>query len=309
MVSNNSKSLYGLIGHPVGHSLSPVIHNAAFKASGINAQYILLDIIPEELEGFLLDPDKEVKDQQGNVVRAGDIRGFNVTVPHKVRAKEILRNYSAKDPAQILTLDNQLIEMAGALNTVKREEGQLVCYNTDIWGFRKSLEIDLKFGCKDKNVMLMGCGGAGRAVVAGLALDEPGVNRIFIYEKRKETVKLAESNFSHFKHISGLIEFIDENDMKDVVIDCQLLVNATPVGMADGDVSPLCKDFLHKDLSVYDVVYNRETQLIKDARDRGLRAAGGRGMLAYQGARAWGLWFERDEPCDIMLKALEKELG
>lgn len=305
----SNKIIYGLIGYPVTHSLSPAMHNAAFNALNINAEYRLFEIIPDNLEDFLLTPDTEVIDTRGNRVRAGDIAGFNITVPHKVRAKEILEkkypHKSGKDPAF------DFVELIGSINTVKREPTGLRYWNSDAPGFVKSLEEDLNFEIasnRNTEVLVMGCGGAGRAVIAALSWHDGGIAKIYAYDINAVSAKTTADYFSKFPHAQDTLEIISKEKIADIINRCQLLVNASSLGMKDGDASPIAKNLLHKDLRVYDVVYNKETQLLRDAKSLNIPVTGGLGMLLYQGAAAFTLWTGRDAPVGIMKNALVEEL-
>jgi len=266
--------LYGIIGYPVKHSLSPLMHNAAFKELGIDAEYKKFEVRPEELEDFLLNRK--------------DVKGFNITVPHKVKAKQILEREAKGSKSEY-------VDLAGAINTVKREGGRSHCTNTDVLGFLTSLKEDLKFDHKDKGVLLIGCGGAGRAVIAGLS---NGVRKIYAYDVNKDAIRSSEK-----------LECISDKEIPEIVKDCQLLVNATPIGMKKTDVSPVDKEILHNNLSVYDLVYNIETQLIKDAKSLGLPCSCGSGMLLYQGAHAFEFWTGKKAPIEVMKQALLKAIS
>lgn len=254
---------YGIIGWPVKHSLSPAMHNAAFKKLGIDAEYRKFEVKPADLEDFLLNRK--------------DVLGFNVTVPHKVRAKEILDR-----------VVDEKIACVDAINTVKREGSKIKYANTDVAGFLTSLREDLKFDHKDKNVLLIGCGGAGRAIIAGLS---KSAKKIYAYDSNPDAIKS-----------SGILQCISAKEIPEIIKDCQLLVNATPIGMKKGDSSPIDKELLHKNLFVYDVVYNRETELVKAAKGP---AVGGLGMLLYQGVHAFEFWTGKRAPIDVMRKALK----
>ncbi len=267
--------IYGIIGWPVKHSLSPAMHNAAFKELGIDARYEAIPVKPEDLEGFLLNRK--------------DVKGFNVTVPHKVRAKEIL-----KDKAEA----SDCAELCGAINTVKREKGKIKYTNTDVLGFLTSLKKDLGFEHKDKSVILIGCGGAGRAIIAGLISE---CRKIYVYDNSESAMKSTEDAFSKIK---DKLQFISKGKIPRIIKNCRLLVNATPIGMKKGDGSPVDKGLLHKDLSLYDVVYNRETEFVKDARSLGLPATGGLDMLLYQGVHAFEFWTGKQAPVEAMRNAL-----
>ncbi|MBN1913138.1 MAG: shikimate dehydrogenase [Candidatus Omnitrophica bacterium] len=284
---------YGLIGHPVKHSLSPAMQNAAFARLKINARYRLFDINPQGLKEFLL---------KGAFSK--DLSGFNITVPHKVKAKEILEKKFPlqKDPS-ITLAQAHYVRLSGAINTVKLEDKNITYRNTDVAGFLRSLTEDLKFQTKGKSVFIFGCGGAGRSVVTALSWKACGVKEIFVHDIRADAVKAAKERFLGIKNI---LKFVRQKEIPRVLEKCQLLVNASSLGMKEEDPSVIEKKFLHKELFVYDVIYNRETQLVKDARSLGLVSCGGLGMLLYQGALAFEFWTGKTAPVGMMRKALLK---
>jgi shikimate dehydrogenase len=310
--------IYGVIGWPIKHSLSPAMHNAAFKALGMQdkAKYIKIPIKPDILEDFLLK-DIEVKDTEGNSVRSKEILGFNITIPHKVKAKEILeKNFPADNSTNEDDVARHYVDLSGAVNTVKRVKNKPpVPRNTDVLGFLTSLKEDLKFNHANKNVLLVGSGGAGRAIIAGLGYGDVMSNKIYVWDKSSEVMKTTEDFFRSFLRATGDLNFISEEKIQEVIKDCHLLVNVSPVGMKEGDPSPIDKKLLHKDLYVYDVVYNRETQLVKDAKALfgEKQAVGGKGMFLYQGGHAFKFWTGVDVPvekiAEIMKTALQKALS
>ena len=299
------KKIYGLIGYPVKHSLSAKMHNAAFAALGINAEYRLFEIEPSKLEGFLRGgPDDRFLDTQGKEFYSKDIVGFNITIPHKVPAFFFVAGKVVRQGMDYSAM------MTGAVNTVKRDGEKLVCYNTDVKGFTDSLIKDLKFNPDNKTVFVFGCGGAGRAVIAGL-LPQDGfrIKNIYIYEVNQEAAASARKQFSSPIFVDKLekIEFLSSvSDTAGKLGEVDLLVNATPIGMKEGDASMIDKRLLRKDLYVYDVVYNRTTQFIRDAIEAGCDAVGGSGMLLYQGAAAFELWTGKNAPVELMRRALEE---
>lgn len=299
-----AKKIYGLIGYPVKHSLSAVMHNAAFKALGIDAEYRLFEIEPSKLEGFLLGKIK-VTDTQGEEFNSGDIIGFNITIPHKVPAFFLVEGKITSQGPDYSAM------MTGAVNTIKRDGEKLVCYNTDVKGFTDSLIMDLGFKPENKTVLVFGCGGAGRAVIAGLLQDGIGIKKIYIYETNQEAAASAKKQFSSpiFEGKLDKIEYLASAEAVAAKInELDLLVNATPVGMKEGDPSVIDKELFkgNDKLYVYDVVYNRETQLVKDAREAKRPAEGGKGMLLYQGGAAFNHWTNVPAPIEVMRKALEE---
>lgn len=310
---SSAKKIYGLIGYPVKHSFSPAMHNAAFKhlkdQGKINyeAEYRLFEVPPERLEDFLLKPDKIFEDTEGNSIRAGDVLGFNITIPHKVKAKEILvTNFPESGLEKIL----KQVYMSGAVNTVKRYKDQPPEYtNTDVRGFYHSLKNDLGFETKNKNVFLIGCGGVGRAVITALTFLASSINNIYIYDSNDETVKSTQKHFGKFSFQTKL-EFIAFEQIPEAISSCQLLVNCSPLGMKETDPPVIDKSLLrNKNLYVYDVVYNRQTQLVKDALSLGLKAKNGEGMLLYQGVLAFEIWIGKRAPVRVMRRALEEAIN
>lgn len=311
--------LYGLIGYPVKHSLSGIMHNAAFDALGIDAAYRLFEVSPDELRDFLLSPDKQILDIEGKSIRARDLLGFNITIPHKVNAREILEErfpYPQQDKKILQAL--YYVKLSGAINTVKRSAERLEYYNTDAPGFLRSLKEDLgldsRSGLKNEDVLVIGCGGAGRAIISALSWKDNRINKIYVYDVNDSAVNLLRDHFSHLpvewkKILEEKIEFIPREKIAETVEKCRLLVNASPIGMEDSDAPVIESGLLHRGLYVYDIVYNIKTRLIREAKAGGLSAASGEGMLLYQGVDAFELWTGKSAPVEIMKQALTKALN
>jgi len=311
----SEKRIYGLIGYPVKHSLSPYMHNAAFQACNINAEYRLFEVRPEELQDFLLN-NTPAKDVDGNLIGKEEILGFNITIPHKVKAREILEKEFPLDQNMPQMLENlYYVKLSGAINTVKRGKGKPKYFNTDATGFFKSLTkkepLCLDFEPKEKNVLIIGCGGAGRAIIASLSWKNVGAKKIYISDINDEAINSTKKYFQQlpqYSHLEKTLSFISTEDIPRVIKDCHLLINASPVGMKEGDSSAVDKKLLeqNKNLYVFDAVYNRQTQLVKDARSLSLLAVNGLGMLLYQGADAFELWTGQKAPVEVMRKALRE---
>jgi len=274
-----SPQIYGLIGYPVKHSLSPAMHNAAFGELGINAEYRLFPLEEEGLKGFLENAGKS------------GISGLNVTIPYKEKV--------------ILFLDKISNEagLIGAVNTVKITGRGLEGFNTDGAGFLKHLKEDLKFHPAGKKTALIGAGGAAKAI--SVYLSKGGAESISIYDIDKNRSEgLVEDLKIHFDNI----EFYSANSIEDLKInECALLVNATPVGMKETDPSPVDKAYLREGLLVYDLIYNpKETKLLKEAKTAGAQISNGLGMLLYQGVDAFEIWTAREAPVEVMRKALKE---
>jgi len=227
-------------------------------------------------------------------MKASGVSGINVTIPHK---QAVLRLVDVLSPE---------VKGIGAANTIVFRNGRSKAYNTDGEGFLCSLKSDLKVGPKGKAVLLFGCGGAAKAIAFVLARE--GARSItFVDKVEKRARDLAAKTKKDFprcgaKHIPFLRSRIDEE-----VLDADLLVNASPVGMHKGDPCIVGTGSLHKGLAVYDIVYNPPaTPLLKEAKKRGVKAANGLGMLLYQGVLSFGLFTGRKAPVAVMRSALRK---
>lgn len=276
---------YGIVGHPVKHSLSPAMQLAAFNRLGIEAEYERYDIAPEGLDAFL-----------SSLARKG-IRGINVTIPHKIKAKEYLERHGSLDAnAQRL----------GAVNTIKVTGDGLCGYNTDGPGFYRSLVEDLGFEPEGKNLFILGAGGAATAIIMYLG---NGPKSISVYDvdgaKTGELKKYYENYFDDTR----LDIVTDRAGMRKALSVSDLLVNTTPIGMRESDPSPVDKDLLHSGLRVYDIVYNRRyTRLVREANSLKLHAVTGLGMLLYQGVIAFEVWTGEKAPVAVMKSALREAL-
>jgi len=279
-----AKLTYGLIGHPVGHSLSPAMHNAAFRALNIDAEYKLFDVPGSRLDEFLSEMSKN------------GISGANVTIPHKLAAREFTEKNGSLD---------ETAKRLGAVNTIKVTDGKLKGFNTDGPGFYRSLVEDLKFEPEGKIIFVLGAGGAARAIVMYLG---NGPKKIYITDIDDcETVELKEHFDKYYDRHK--LEVMKIGDFAKDLDSAQLLVQATPIGMKDDDPCPIDVNYLHPDLRIYDLVYNRPaTKLVEEATKRKLHATTGLGMLLYQGAIAFELWTGKKAPVDVMRKALKEAL-
>lgn len=277
---------FGLIGHPVAHSLSPVMHNAALLHLGLPYRYWLYDIPPANL------------DEAVQHMKESGVEGFNVTIPHKLAIMDYLDDLS-EDAKTI-----------GAVNTVCLENGRWVGYNTDAPGLLDSLKFDAKFqpaGCK---ATVLGAGGAARA--AAIVLAQAGSEHIAIFNRRRSR---AEELADDVRRLVPRCEVDahpwDVELMADVLRETNLLVNATPIGMHPNNDSPVADPlWIHPNMVVLDLVYRPlQTKLLQDAASRGAKAVDGLGMLLYQGARAFQLWTKRVPPIDMMRSALRDAIA
>lgn len=280
-----TKLKYGIIGHPVAHSLSPAMHNAAFRECGIDAEYLVYDVGPDDLNDFL------------DGVKKKGIAGLNITIPHKLTAKRYLEDRGR--------LDENAARL-GAVNTVKVTADGLCGYNTDGPGFYRSLVEDLKFEPEGKNIFVLGAGGAATAVVMYLGNGPKSISISDIDTGKTDALKKNYEKYYEAKRLT----VVRSDKSAQALAGCELLVNATPAGMKSGDPSPVDRALLHPGLRVYDLVYNQAaTQLVKDAGSLKLHAVTGLGMLLYQGAIAFEIWTGVKAPVAVMRKALKEALG
>jgi shikimate dehydrogenase len=271
--------IYGVLGYPAKHSLSPAMHNAAFQALKINAEYRIFEKKPEELESFIRSLPEE------------NIYGLNVTVPYKEKVIPLLDGVS------------QEAELIGAVNTIKVSQRKREGFNTDGEGFLNHLSVDLGFNPKDKNIAIIGAGGAAKAISVYLSRKKPKSIALYDIDRQRLSalVRQLKENFNH-------IEFMQADSLAGLEIrDRDLLVNATPIGMKDSDPCLIEEEMLHERLLVYDLVYNPpQTKLLALAEKVGARTANGLGMLLYQGARSFELWTGEKAPLEIMREELSK---
>jgi len=280
MNSASTTKIYGLLGASLGHSLSPAMHNAAFRELGIDGQYRLFEKRPEEIEPFLKNLDKE------------NIWGFNVTVPYKEKVLEFV------------SFDDEYIKKVGAVNTIVRRDNGLYAFNTDVQGF--GIHLKRVFGePAGKKVALLGAGGAARAVCCLLAGASVAKIAIFDIDKAK-----SEGIVRMIKSFSPGCDIEIVNSIEELKInDKDLLINATPIGLKESDPCLVGEEMLHKDLFVYDLIYNpAETKLLALAKKTGAKYSNGLGMLISQGAQSFKYFTQTRTSLDVIVKIMEKAL-
>lgn len=274
----------GVIGDPVKHSCSPPMHNAAFRELGMDYVYVPFWVKPENLaaavEGF----------------KATKVAGINITLPHKKAVLPLMDSIS------------QEAELIGAVNTMVFKDGMVEGHNTDARGFVASLQEESVDGIEGMSIVVLGAGGGAQAVVVGLALE--GAGRIIIANRTPEkAIQLAET-------VSGQTDVqvegvsLDDRNLPEYISGSELLVSTITAGMDPSIPLVMNPDWLHKDLTVCDIVYiPPETNLLKAAAKRGLKTIGGMGMLVHQGAISFRLWTGKRPPVEIMRRALAEALG
>ncbi len=276
----------GIIGDPIEHTMSPVIHNAAFKNKGVDYVYLPFRVKKEEL-------GKAIES-----MRALNIRGLNVTIPHKVAV------------IQFLDVLDPLADKIGAVNTIVNDDGVLRGYNTDATGFLQTL-LERGIEPKEKSAVILGAGGASRAI--SFILAERGshiviLNRLLELDWAKELASRISWTFA--KEVEALE--LNRKNLARVLEKADILVNATSVGMSPNvNETPVTSDLLRPNLVVYDIVYNPiKTRLLREAEAAGAETISGLDMLIWQGALAFEKWTGRKAPVNLMkeeaIKLLEK---
>jgi shikimate dehydrogenase len=285
------KQFISLIGYPLKHSVSSDFQQAALDYCKLDMRYEAWEVKAEDLPSAI------------NRLRQPQNLGANITVPYKETIMSLLDRI------------DDFARLVGAVNTVVNSDGSLAGFNTDAPGFLKSLREDASFEPIDKKVLILGAGGAARAV--SFALLNEKVSSLIIANRslaKAESLAGALTKQANIINMKTEIEVVplQSTNMSRAVVRCQLVVNCTTIGMKfspDEGRSPLASDLIPKDALVYDLVYNpSQTPLLRMAKGAGAKTIGGLDMLVYQGAASFKLWTGREAPLDIMLSAARKAL-
>ena len=267
--------IFGIFGDPIEHSLSPAMQNAALRALGEKACYHAFRVNRENLKDALLG------------AAAMGFAGLNLTIPLKEKALEL--DFLQPDP---------LAQAIGAVNTISFAGPQGIAgYNTDGWGALLAL-LDAGVKIRGKSVLIIGAGGAARAIAYTLELE--GADISIANRSIKRAQELAAS--------VGAMGFC-LCDLQRLAPKADIIINCTSVGMRAGDPGLLEGRLLRRDQAVFDIVYNRDTELLKDARAAGAVAVDGVMMLVYQGAKALQIWTGKEAPVDVMERAVREALA
>lgn len=266
---NGLTKMAGLLGNPVEHTISPVLHNSLFSSTGINGIYLPLKVP----EGCLSDVV--------NGLRAVGFVGFNVTIPYKRAIIEYLDEISEE------------AELLEAVNTVKIERGRLLGFNTDGDGFMRAFSEQTGTGFAQKKVCILGAGGTARTLAIKIALE--GADKIHIINRTLLSARTLAKKTNQVIAPTHIAEAVEAGSLESVLAleQCDIIINATSVGMhPDMDACPLEEGLSFKqEQIIYDVIYNPiETKLMALARRRGCTAVNGAGMLFYQGVKAFEIW-------------------
>ncbi len=279
-------AVLGIIGYPIGHSISPAFQQAALDACGIDATYSAWEVSPEQIPGFI------------GGLRRPEVLGINVTVPHKEAVIPHLDQ-----------VDDWATE-AGAVNTIVHRHGRLTGHNTDGYGFLQALKEARGFSPRGCRALVLGAGGSARAVVLALARD--GVGRLAVANRTTQRAQ-ALAEVAQRRGVPSLAIPLAGPELTAEAGRAELIVNCTSLGMHHGpaeDQSPLSWRQIPAAALVYDLVYNpAETPLLREAARSGAKTLGGLYMLVYQGAAAFEMWTDRPAPVDVMLRAAEQAMA
>jgi shikimate dehydrogenase len=279
-VVSGKTRVVGIIGSPVAHSLSPVMHNAAFRALGLDYVYVPFPTPVEELAAAVAG------------FRATGVAGFNATIPHKVALVPLLDEISPE------------ARLVGAVNTVAIRDRRLLGYNTDGIGLLSALSLDLDFTPKGRSILLLGAGGAARSALYALA--DAGARRIAVANRSAERGGALVAAFkTHFPGVELSLEPLERLQNPEFLPGFDCLVNTSSVGMKGESFPHLELSLLNRDAVVYDMVYSpRVTPLLARAAELGLRRANGIGMLVAQGEAAFEIFTGTAPPHGLMRRTL-----
>ncbi len=273
----------GIIGDPIEHSMSPVMHNAAFEALGLDYAYLPFRVRREELPEAIAG------------IRALNLVGLNVTLPHKV------------DVIPLLDKLDPLAERMGAVNTIVNNDGVLAGYNTDAPGFLQAL-LSKGIEPEGKNIVILGAGGAAKGI--SFILAEAGAKLVILNRTLPKAEELA-SQITQYYHKKLEAMVLSEENLSKALGGADVLVNTTSAGMVPGvDQTPVPAKLLKSDMTVFDIVYNPlETRLLREAKAAGARIIDGLDMLVWQGVLAFEKFTGQKAPFEIMKGAATKALA
>jgi len=269
-ISGRTK-ITGIFGYPVEHTLSPAMHNTVFKELGLDFCYV----------PFLVHPDY-LKDAV-KAIRALNLCGVNVTVPHKEKVMPLLDEI------------NEEASFIGAVNTILNSEGRLIGYNTDGRGFMQSL-LESGISVEGKNVLIIGAGGASKAISYYLIQK---TKTLYLYNRSKNRAEKLVQDIKKIRNNVSLIEDISSIERYHIII------NATPLGLKKEDPLPFDTSLLRAEQTVCDLIY-KKTRLLEEASKKGCVTLDGRGMLLWQGLFAFELWTGKKPQVEVMRNALMK---
>lgn len=271
---------FAVLGHPIGHTLSPVMHNASMRELDFDGIYLALDVHPDRLMEVL--PAMELM----------GFAGVNLTVPHKEVA------------FHGLDILDESAKLFGAANTVEFTDSGMVGHNTDGYGFLKALEEGFGKTVEGDSVFVLGCGGAGRATALQAATR--GAKLLVLADIDAERAQKLNDEIIGLTPHAEVVQALDDAKKVELCRECDLVVQASPVGMNKDDPSLLPPEAFRSGQRAFDLIYMYpETAFLSTAREAGAEIANGLGMLLHQGARAFEIWTGVEPSIPAMRKALE----
>ncbi|MCW4006866.1 MAG: shikimate dehydrogenase [Candidatus Bathyarchaeota archaeon] len=275
--------LYGVIGDPIEHSLSPALQNAAFHALQLDSVFLAFKVAPNQVSEAL------------NGMRALNLGGLNVTMPHKNAVIPCLDEVDAT------------AEFLGSVNTIRNEAGRLKGFSTDGEGAKRAL-LENGVELDGKKVVLLGGGGATKAIAYELA---KVVDQLVVLNRTAQKAQAIAQNITNASGKQITANSLTNSSIKTALQDAHILINATSIGMhPNPNQTPVPPEILRSDLAVMDIVYNPvETQLAKAAKAAGAKVVSGVEMLLYQGAAAFEIWTGKTAPVEVMRQAAYLQLN
>lgn len=272
----------GILGYPIEQSLSPSMHNFAFEALGLDFCYLPFEVKPEDLRTAI------------RAMVSLNMAGANITIPHKEKVIKYLDELSVE------------AESTRAVNTILVKEGKLIGYNTDGLGFLYSLVNDACEKPGNKNILILGAGGAARGIAVQLAKEKP--KKLIIanrgYARAKRLTAFLDKQFPKV-----IFEAVSLSDIRKCFPSVDILINTTSIGMDKKNQLLVPSELISSSLLVCDIIYNpRETKLLKEARLRGARTLNGVGMFVYQGSLSFKIWTGQEAPVSKMREIVEEKL-
>lgn len=269
-----TKKIYAVIGDPIAHSLSPAMHNAAFRALKMDAEYIAVHVLADGLESFAAEARKK-------------LAGFNITVPHK------------KGIIPFLDVVNQEAALAGSVNTVLIRENQLSGCSTDGYGLEAALSEAFGYTLKNNAALFIGCGGAARAAAFHFA--SKGLKNLYILNRTLATAEgLCAELTTHYPGLECTAAALNnEEAVRTALKQVPVAIQCTSLGLKPDDPPPLLPEWLPQGIALFDTIY-KPTALLQYAQAHGIAHANGSGMLLHQGAKSFELWTGIKPPLDVM---------
>ncbi len=276
----------GIIGDPIEHSLSPIMQSAALKIW--EGAFRDREMPSPTYHRFLVKTSE--LGESIHLMKDHGMRGVNVTIPHKVTVCDLIDSVSP------------FAKRVGAVNTLAFSKTDIAGHNTDAEGFKRAITRDMDFEPEQKTAFVLGAGGTGRVIA--LTLLDMGLSRVYLWNRNADTLEDVVKNINDVR----ITSVQNATDIAQASRESHLIVNATSVGLKAGDSLPVAGVSFNSDQFVFDVVYNRETAFLAQAKKAGAKTADGLGMLVYQGARSFEIWTGSPAPIDVMRHALSQKL-